>query len=95
MDISKAMDIIIENAYSEMYVEVKRKEKTYVLYLQTKIYDEERKDYFPQQLFLGEEDNEKKILEYYLIFNEYIVKAKDLKSTTMSKLFDIHYTLFD
>lgn len=95
MNISKAMDIIIENAHSEMYVEVKRKEKTYVLYLQTKIYDEERKDYFPQQLFLGEEDNEKKILEYYLIFNEYIAKAKDLKSTTMSKLSNIHYTLFD
>jgi hypothetical protein len=95
MDISKAMGVIFENAYSEMYVEVKRKEEVYALYLQTKIYDKERNRYFPQQLFLGEEDNEKKTLEYYLIFNEYIAKAKDLKSTTMSKLFDIHYMVID
>ena len=29
MDISKAMGVIFENAYTEMYVEVKRKEEIY------------------------------------------------------------------
>lgn len=95
MNISKAMDIIVENAYSEMYVEVERKEETYALYLQTKIYDKERDGYFPQQLFLGEEDNEKKTLEYYLIFNEYIAKARDLRAKTIYKLSDIHYMVID
>lgn len=95
MNISKAMDIIIENAYSEMYVEVKRKEEIYALYLQTKIYDKERNSYFSQQIFLGEEDNEKKTLEYYLIFNEYIAKARDLRTKTIYELSDIHYMLID